>query len=470
MNNLKVGDYMKGNKDTIALILAAGSGSRMKSKQPKVLHQVAGKPMLQHVIDQAEDLGAQKTIVVIGNAAEQVREVIGENVDYVYQKEQLGTGHAVMQAKQLLKNHPGNVLLLYGDTPLITSQSLKKLIQYHENNKFGATVLTAKVKDATGYGRMIRNNTGNIEAIIEHKDASEEQLKIKEINSGMYYFKSELLCHALEYLANDNTQGEYYITDTIEILNKNGYHIGGYTIEQADEIKGVNTRVQLAQAESYMRRSINTYWMEQGVTMIDPDTSYIHKDVIIGQDTIIYPGTQIEGSTIIGSNCIIGAHSKIVSSTIEDDVEIQFSTILESSVKNNAKIGPYAYIRPYCVIGENVKIGDFVEVKNSSIGKDSKASHLTYIGDAEVGEDVNIGCGVVFVNYDGHKKHKTIVRDHVFVGCNVNLVAPVEVKEGSYVAAGSTITDEVPPNSLAIARSKQVNKEGWVHTNKKHKE
>ena len=388
-------------------------------------------------------------------------------MDYVYQKEQLGTGHAVMEAKQLFQNHGGNVLLLYGDTPLITAKSLKKLIQYHEENGFAATVLTAQVEDATGYGRIIRNNKGSIEAIVEHKDASGEHLKINEINSGMYYFKSELLYYALEHLTDDNIQGEYYITDTIEILNNEGYDVGGYTIEQADEIKGVNTRVQLAQAEAYMRKSINEYWMNQGVTMIDPDTSYIHKDVVIGKDTIIYPGSQIEGSTIIGSNCIIGAHCRIISSIIEDDVEIQFSTILDSTVKNGAKIGPYAYIRPHCTIGENVKIGDFVEVKNSSIGNNSKASHLTYIGDAEVGEDVNIGCGVVFVNYDGYKKHKTIVRDHAFLGCNTNLVAPVEVKEGAYVAAGSTITNEVPSYALAIARSRQVNKEGWVHTNKK---
>ncbi len=467
MNILKVGDLMENSKGVIALILAAGAGTRMKSQMPKVLHEICGKPMLQHVIEQAEDLQVEKTIIVIGNGAEQVKETIGEKVDYVYQKEQLGTGHAVMEAEGLFKDYRGNILLLYGDTPLITAKSLKSFIQYHEENNFAATVLTAKVQDATGYGRIIRNIKGNIEAIVEHKDANEEQLKINEINSGMYYFKSELLCHALKHLTNDNIQGEYYITDTIEILNKEGYNIGGYTIEQADEIKGVNSRVQLAQAEAYMRKNINEYWMEQGVTMIDPNTSYIHKDVIIGQDTIIYPGVQLEGNTIIGSNCTIGANCRIISSTIGDNVEIQFSTILDSLIKNSAKIGPYAYIRPNCNIGENVKIGDFVEVKNSTIGNNSKASHLTYVGDAEVGEGVNLGCGVVFVNYDGKKKHKTVVRDNVFVGCNANLVAPVEVKEGSYIAAGSTITDEVPPKALAIARARQVNKEGWKGINKK---
>ena len=454
---------MEKNKGTMALILAAGAGTRMKSQKPKVLHKVCGKAMLNHVIDQARELQVEKIIVVIGNGADQVQETIGDGVEYVYQRELLGTGHAVMEAEHLFKEHKGNILLLYGDTPLISANTLKEFIQYHKDNNFAATVLTAKFDDPFGYGRIIRNKKGNIESIVEQKDANEDQLKITEINSGMYYFQAQLLCRALESITNNNAQGEYYITDTIEVLNKEGYNIGGYEVGIPQEIEGVNSRVQLAMAEAFMRKGINEYWMDQGVTMIDPATTYIHKDVKIGQDTIIYPVVQLEGCSKIGDNCILGANSRIVDSTIGDDVEIQFSTILESTINNKTRIGPYAYIRPNCKIGKNVKIGDFVEVKNSIIGDNTSAAHLSYIGDGEVGKNVNIGCGTIFVNYDGYKKHKTIVRDDVFVGCNTNLVAPVEVEEGSFIAAGSTITHQVPANSLAIARARQVNKEDWFN-------
>lgn len=460
---------MEKSKGSIALILAAGAGTRMKSQKPKVLHEVCGKPMLQHVIDTAYDLTVDKTVVVIGNEAERVRETIGDQVDYVYQKQQLGTGHAVMQGESFFENYEGNVLLLYGDTPLISAQTLEKFIEYHEENHFDTTVLTAKIEEASGYGRIIRNDRGQIEAIVEHKDANGEQLKINEINSGMYYFKAELLCHALKQITNNNAQKEYYITDVISILSKEGHNIGGYVVEDSEEIQGVNSKVQLAKAEAYMKEKINEYWMGQGVTMMDPSTTYIQRDVKIGQDTMIYPGTHLEGKTTIGENCIIGANSRIVSSTIGDHVEIQYSIILDSVIKNSAKIGPYAYIRPNSNIGEDAKIGDFVEVKNATIGKGSKASHLTYIGDAEVGKGVNLGCGTVFVNYDGKNKYRTIVRDNVFVGCNANLIAPVEVKEGAYIAAGSTITNEVPADSLAIARARQVNKEGWKKSTKETK-
>ena len=457
---------MENSNGSLALILAAGAGTRMKSKKPKVLHELCGKPMLEHVIEQAHALQVDGTIVVIGNGAERVRASIGEGVDYTYQMEQLGTGHAVLQAKEYFQNYQGGVLLLYGDTPLITSDTLKALIRYHREHHFDATVLTARLEDATGYGRIIRDLRGNITSIVEHKDANQEQLRIKEINSGMYYFDAQLLVQALDRLDNNNAQGEYYITDVISILNTMGCAIGGYILENSEEIMGVNSRVQLADAEAIMRERINRYWMEQGVTMVDPKTTYILKDVVIGQDTTLYPGVQIEGKSRIGENCTIGANSRIVSSEIGDNVEIQFSTILESRIDEGSKIGPYAYLRPKSIIGKHVKIGDFVEVKNSTIGDHSKASHLSYIGDADVGEGVNVGCGVVFVNYDGKNKHRTLVRDNAFIGCNANLVAPVEVKEGAYVAAGSTITNEVPPYSLAIARARQVVKEDWKGINK----
>ncbi|RBP40617.1 bifunctional UDP-N-acetylglucosamine diphosphorylase/glucosamine-1-phosphate N-acetyltransferase GlmU [Garciella nitratireducens] len=461
---------MEKSKGDIALILAAGAGTRMKSQKPKVLHEICGKPMLQHVIDTAKELKVDQTIVVVGHGAERVREIIGENVNYVYQDQQLGTGHAVMQAESFFENYEGNVLVLYGDTPLISAKTLQELMDYHKENHLDVTVLTTKIKDPTGYGRIIRNHKNEIKAIVEHKDADQEQLKITEINSGMYYFKANLLRHALKQITNDNVQKEYYLTDVIGILSQEGYHIGGYIAKNEVEIQGVNSRIQLAQAEFYMRQRINEYWMSQGVTMLDPKSTYIQKEVIIERDTILYPGVQLEGKTKIGQNCIIGANSRIVNSTIGDNVEIQCSTILDSKVKKYAKIGPYAYIRPNSEIGEDVKIGDFVEVKNSIIGNHTKASHLTYIGDAEVGEYVNLGCGTVFVNYDGKKKHKTIVGDHVFIGCNANLVAPVQIKEGAYIAAGSTITDEVPAEALSIARARQINKEDWVKKKKESKD
>lgn len=461
---------MEKSKGNIALILAAGAGTRMKSQKPKVLHEICGKPMLQHVIDTAHELNVDQIVVVVGHGAEKVQEAIEDNVDYVYQEEQLGTGHAVMQAKSFFENYKGNVLVLYGDTPFISAKTLQKFMEYHKENHLDATILTAKIEDPTSYGRIIRNKKGQIKAIVEHKDANAEQLKINEINSGMYYFKADLLCHALKQITNDNVQKEYYLTDAISILSQEEYNIGGYVAKDYTEVEGVNSRVQLAQGEAYMREKINKYWMNQGVTMIDPKTTYIQKDVIIGQDTILYPGVQLEGKTEIGENCMIGANSRIVSSRIGNHVEVQYSTILDSVIKNRAKIGPYAYIRPNSEIGEDVKIGDFVEVKNSTIGNHTKASHLTYIGDAQVGENVNLGCGTVFVNYDGEKKHKTIVGDHVFVGCNANLIAPVKVKEGAYIAAGSTITDEVPAKALSIARARQVNKEGWVKKKRESKD
>lgn len=461
---------MGKSKGNIALILAAGAGTRMKSQKPKVLHEICGKPMLQHVVDTVHKLKVDQIVVVIGHGAERIRETIEDNVDYVYQEEQLGTGHAVMQAEPFFKNYEGNILVLYGDTPFISAKTLQKFMRYHKENHFDATILTAKIEDPTGYGRIIRNEKGQIKAIVEHKDANAEQLKINEINSGIYYFKADLLCRVLKQITNENVQREYYLTDGISILSQEGCSIGGYVAQDCAEIQGINSRVQLAQGEAYMREKINEYWMNQGVTIIDPKITYIQKDVIIGQDTILYPGVQLEGKTEIGKNCIIGANSRIVSSRIGDDVEIQYSTILDSVVKNQAKIGPYAYIRPNSEIGEDVKIGDFVEVKNSTIGNHTKASHLTYIGDAQVGENVNLGCGTVFVNYDGEKKYKTIVENHVFVGCNTNLIAPVKVKEGAYIAAGSTITDEVPAKALSIARARQVNKEGWIKKKKESKD
>lgn len=448
-----------------SIILAAGEGTRMKSKLPKVLHKICGKPLLSHVINAAKASGIDKNIVVIGNGSDIVRDSIKEDVYFVEQPigegVPYGTGFAVMQAKNYIEDD-SQVIILYGDTPLITSSTINSIIKFHREGNYDATVLSADFDDPTGYGRIIRDSNGNVAAIVEHKDASEEERKIKEINSGIYCFNGKSLKLALDRLNNNNAQKEYYITDAIEILNGLGQKVGGYKILDSEEIFGVNSRIQLAEAEKIMRRRINNFHMANGVTIVDPDNTYISADVSIGRDTIIYPGAIIEGKTVIGEDCIIGQNSRIVDSIIGNSVEIQISTILESKIDDNSHIGPYAYLRPNSHIGKNVKIGDFVEVKNSKIDDNSKASHLSYIGDAIVGKGVNIGCGAVFVNYDGKKKHQTIVKDNAFIGCNVNLISPVEIEEGAYIAAGSTITEKVPRGSLSIARARQVNKEGWV--------
>lgn len=445
-----------------AVILAAGEGTRMKSKHSKVSHKLCGKPIVQHVVDSVAEAGISDVIVVVGHKAEEVKECINGKVRFVLQDKQLGTGHAVMCASDLIKDNHGITIILNGDAPLIKSETLSSFIAYHKNNGFQGTVLTTEYEDPTGYGRIIRDSHGNVERIVEQKDATEEEKMIRESNAGFFCFDTQKLLDALKLVKNNNAQGEYYLTDVIGVMKDMGLAVGAYKIPDSTETMGINSRDQLADASEAMRHRILNKLMLDGVTIIDPASTYVDKDVIIGRDTIVYPGAIIEGKTIIGEDCIIGPNSRIVDSTIDDGADINSSVILESHVKSNAKIGPFAYIRPESVIGVGAKIGDFVEVKKSVIGDGTKASHLTYIGDSEVGENVNFGCGTITVNYDGNKKHKTIIGNNVFIGCNTNLVAPVKVNDDSYIAAGSTITEEVPKGALAIARERQINKEGWV--------
>jgi bifunctional UDP-N-acetylglucosamine pyrophosphorylase/glucosamine-1-phosphate N-acetyltransferase len=446
----------------MAVILAAGEGKRMKSKKSKVIHKVCGKPIIKWVYDAVKKSGIEDTVFVVGHRQDQVRECLGDQVSYAVQEKQLGTGHAVMQAEDFLKDKGGIVVVLYGDTPLISGRTITDAIGYHRENGNSATVITAELNDPTGYGRIVRNGKGHFLKIVEHKDAKGSEKDIREINSGIYCFNIKDLIEALKELGNDNSQGEYYLTDTLEILMNKGLKVGAIKIEDPNEILGINDRKQLVEASQIIRKRILEKHMASGVTIIDPDTVYIDEEVKIGIDTIIYPCAYLEGNTVIGEEAIIGPNSRLVNSKIGNGTEVNNSVVLDSSIGDNTHVGPFAYVRPSSSIGNNVKIGDFVEIKKSVIGDDTKISHLTYIGDAEVGKNVNLGCGVVVVNYDGKKKNKTVIGDNAFVGCNVNLVSPVEVKDNAYIAAGSTITEEVPENALAIARSRQVNKEDWV--------
>ena len=438
-----------------ALILAAGQGTRMKSKTPKVLHKVCGKEMLACVIDAAGGAGIDESIVVIGHGAGQVREHFEDaGVRFAVQEHQLGTGHAVMVAQDLLPEE-GLVLVLCGDTPLITAETLERLIAFHEREKNGVTVLTARMEDPFGYGRIVRGEAGGLRKIVEEKDADPETKEIDEIKSGMYCFEAGFLKKSLSKLTNDNAQQEYYITQLIEIALAEGVKAGAFLIPNNEEIMGVNNRVQLSEAEALMRERINRYHMLEGVTFVDPKTAFIDAGVKIGRDTRIGPGVILRGKTVIGEDCEIGHNCRIEDSVIGNNVTIQSSTILESTVGDETTIGPCAYLRPHAHLGRKVKIGDFVEVKNANIGDGSKASHLAYIGDADVGRDVNIGCGVVFVNYDGINKFRSVVEDDAFIGSNSNLIAPVHVEQQGYIAAGTTVSRDVPEGSLVVGRPKE---------------
>ena len=446
-----------------AVVLAAGKGTRMKSKRPKVLHPLCGQAMVKHVLKAVEQVVAAKEIyVVTGFGAEQVEAELGDRYTYVRQEEQLGTGHAVMMAKEYLKERTGETLILAGDTPLIGGETLKNLLAMHLKAQAAVTILTAVVDDPFGYGRIIRDKDGLVKKLVEQKDADPDELQVKEINAGIYCFDTKKLVAALGQITNQNAQGEYYLTDCIEVLRQQGEAVAAYTVSDVDEVMGVNDRVALAQAERLMRRRINEFHMRNGVTLIDPLQTYIDPDVQIGQDTIIYPGTILTGRTVIGDDCQIGPFTRLVDTEVGSGAHVIQSEGRQAVIGAKTTVGPYAYLRPGAVIGDNCRIGHFVEIKNSRIGDESKIPHLSYVGDADIGRQVNWGCGSITVNYDGKQKHRTIVADHSFIGCNVNLVAPVTVGQNAYIAAGSTITCPVPANSLAIARQRETIKEDYV--------
>lgn len=412
----------------MAIVMAAGKGTRMKSKKSKLVQKIYGKEVVKRAVENAQKAGIKDIVAVVGYMKEEVMAVLGDNVKYAFQEEMLGTGHAVMQAKEYLKGKKGKVLVLNGDVPLLRPETLNKLVEKSIENKEYATLLTAIYDNPTGYGRIVRDEGGNVEAIVEEKDTTDEQKEIKEINAGIYCFDIEELLSALEKISPNNAQGEYYLTDVIQIMNEKGLKTGAVIVEDNTEILGINDRIQLEMLTKVLQMRINTEHMKKGVTIEDINTTYIYDDVEIGMDTVIHPNTTIKSGVQIGEDC---------------------------------EIGPNAYIREGCKLANNVKIGNFVEIKKAIIGEGTKVPHFIYLGDCEVGEKCNIGCGTITCNYDGFHKSKTIIGNHSFIGSNTNLVAPVNVGNETFIAAGSTITEDVPDYALAIARGRQVNKEDW---------
>lgn len=450
----------------ISIILAAGEGTRMKSKMSKVLHKIGGKPLVKHVLDACTHANIDKNIIIVGHGKEQVIEQISHDgiifkEQPIYEGAPYGTGFAVSHAMDEIEED-STVVILCGDTPLITGETINELKDFHNKGNYDGTVLTAVLDDATGYGRIVKDESGELVKIVEQKDASKEEQSIREVNSGMYCFKGGALKHGLKKITNDNSQNEYYLTDLISILKDDNYKVGACIMDDSQEIIGVNNRVQLSLCEEIIRMRINEKLMLEGVSIIDPRSTYIEDGVTIGIDTVIYPGTVLEGKTKIGENCIIRSNTRIFNSTIHDNVEIESSLIEESIVEGNCHIGPYAHLRPNSHLQKNVNIGNFVEIKNSTVGENSKAGHLAYVGDADIGKNANIGCGVIFVNYNGVDKFRSKIGDNTFIGSNSNIVAPVEVQDWAYIAAGSTITKNVGEADLSIARAEQVNKPKWV--------
>ena len=444
-----------------AVVLAAGQGTRMKSKLYKVMHPVMGKPMVGHVVDQALAAKMDKIVTVTGVGAETVQDYLGDKSEYVLQEEQLGTAHAVEQAAPLLKDEEGTTLVICGDTPLLTTETLEALIARHEKEGAKATVLTAHTEDPFGYGRVIREEDDSVSKIVEEKDANEVERAVREINTGTYCFDNKALFAALRKVENNNVQGEFYLPDVVEILKKEDELISAYQLANKEEALGVNDRVNLAKASKLMKERINEKHMRNGVTFIDPDQTYIESEVKIGQDTTLEPGVYLKGQTVIGEDCFIGTHSVIKDSQLGHNIVVKSSMIDSAIMGSNSDIGPNSHLRPETVIKEDVHIGNFVEIKKATLGKKTKVGHLTYVGDATLGENINLGCGTIFVNYNGKDKNHIEVGDNAFIGCNSNLIAPVKIERNAYVAAGSTITDNVPEDALAIARARQTIKEEY---------
>ncbi len=451
-------------KDTAALILAAGKGTRMKSNLVKVMHPLGGLPMISWPVKAARSAGAAKSVLVVGFQGDKVRDYFAGAPDIAFaeQTEQLGTGHAVACALPLLRGCGGSVLILCGDVPLIQASTLEAMLLFHKEEQATLTVLTVHQETPHGYGRIVKDDQGNVARIVEEKDATAEEREITEINTGIYCADAEFLAGAVGQLQNNNAQGEYYLTDVVKWGAERGGRCLSFAASDTTEVMGVNDRVQLAVAAAVLRRRINEKLMLSGVTIIDPATTYIDEGVEVGTDSVIYPHVQIAGKTAVGSGCVIEPGAVIRGCKIGNGVTVKAGSVMTDSIlRDGVNVGPMAHLRPGSELGEHVKVGNFVETKKVVMGAGSKASHLTYLGDASVGSNVNIGCGTITCNYDGVNKHRTVIEDDVFVGSDVQFVAPVTIGRNSLIAAGTTVTRDVPPDSLAIARTPQVNKEGW---------
>lgn len=442
------------------LILAGGKGTRMKSELPKVIHEVNGIPMISKIIKVLEVLKPEENILILGHKKEEVLKVVGEDADYVVQTEQLGTGHAVLQAKDKLKDYDGDVMVLCGDTPLLREETLEELYKFHRDTDSVTTILTSIYDNPFGYGRIVKEN-GLVKAIVEEKEADAEIKKIKEVNAGVYCFKGRELFDALSKITNNNEKGEYYLTDVIGIQVGEGKKVQSFVLNDNIEILGVNSKVELAQASKVLRDRKNIDLMEKGAILIDPSAVYAEEDVVVGRDTVIYPGAILQGKTVIGENCQILGTTRIIDSTLGNDIKVESSVIEESILEDGVTMGPFAHLRPKSHLKEKVHVGNFVEVKKSTLEKGVKAGHLTYLGDAQIGEDTNIGAGTITCNYDGKNKFKTVIGKNSFIGSDSMLVAPVIIGENALVGAGSVITKDVPDNSLAVSRSKQIIKNDW---------
>jgi len=440
----------------------------MKSRLPKVLHSLVGQPLLEHVLRAADAISPSTVTLVIGHGAESVRAAVGDrpNLGFVVQEPQLGTAHALQQAEARLAGKQGTLVLLSGDVPLLKGATLRRLVEAHQAANAAATVVTAVVERPYGYGRIVRTR-GRIARIVEERDASPDVRQIREINGGIYAFDLAPLFDALRGIASQNAQGEYYLTDLIAIYRRRKLPVESLVVDNPQEIRGINSRTELAEVSRIVRQTKNEELMAAGVTIVDPATTYIDPDVEIGPDTVIHPGVAIEGQSRIGAACEIHSHVRIVGSEIADkSVILNFCLIIGSRIAESASVGPFAHLRPESVVGERAKIGNFVELKKTTMGAGSKANHLTYLGDATIGERVNVGAGTITCNYDGTKKYPTIIEDGAFIGSDSQLIAPVRVGKGAYVAAGSSITEDVPDGALGIARGRQANVDGWVERRK----
>ena len=448
-----------------AIVLAAGKGTRMKSDKCKVMHEVLHKPMIGHIVESLRKANVDRIVVVVGHGAESVKEYLKDSVEYALQEPQLGTGHAAMQA-EMLKEEKGDTIILCGDGPCIQSETILKV--FEANKDHACSVVTAVLEDGARYGRIVRNQKNLVEKIVEAKDCSSEELEIKEINTGIFCFKNELLFEGLKEIKNNNAQNEYYLTDLVEIFNKKGLSVNAMVVDDVDETMGVNDRVDLAKAQKWLKQHVNKKHMMNGVTLIDPDNTYIDTEVSIGVDSVIYPNVHLEGNTVIGNNVTIFPNSYLRNAVIEDGAVIDSSKVVESKVGANSTVGPMSHLRNNTVVASNCRIGNFVEFKNTNFGEGSKCAHLTYVGDSDVGKGVNFGCGVVTVNYDGKNKFRTTIKDGAFIGSNCNLIAPVTIGENALLAAGSTITSSVEDGDMGIARSRQSIKKGYgtVYKNK----